>query len=153
MGGQHTLCPILDVLDILVRVIEVLLHEVLVRVEEARFWSSALLDGHAPRTVLDTSSDVTGKGILCHISHCRGREWFNTYRVGGGKIHVVGTSRAVEGVEWVHSLDLSCVCIHTTGGLTGLDVAPNHGSHIPLVVHETSIKVWSIVGIGRDDVG
>lgn len=52
-----------------------------------------------------------------------------------------------------HVLDFTGVGIHASGSLTRLDVAPDHGCHITLIVHETSIKVGSLIGVGRLDVG
>jgi hypothetical protein len=75
-----------------------------------------------------------------------------TYSIGGLEIHVVGTSGAVERVEGVHRLHLTSVSIHAARRLARLDVAPYHGCHVALVVHEASIEVWSIIGVGRGDV-
>lgn len=43
--------------------------------------------------------------------------------------------------------------VHAAGSLTRLDVAPNHWSHITLVIHETSVKVRYLVWVGAGDVG
>lgn len=48
--------------------------------------------------------------------------------------------------------DLSSIRIHTTSRLSGLDVAPDHGCHITLVIHEASVEVWSLIRVRRDDV-
>ena len=49
--------------------------------------------------------------------------------------------------------DFSGIRIHATSGLARLDVAPDHGCHVALVVHETGVEVGSLIRIRRDDVG
>ena len=72
MGGRgerrRTLDPVFNVLDILVRVLQILLHVVLVRVEEVGFGGAAFVDRHAPRAVLDSGRDISREGILFQIS-------------------------------------------------------------------------------------
>lgn len=112
-----TLGPVFDMLDVLVRVLKILQDVLRVRVEERRLRSAALLDRHAPRSVLDAGGDVSGESIS----------------VRGGEIHVFGASRAVERVEWVHSLDFTGVGVHAARRLARLDVTPDHGCYIEIV--------------------
>ena len=48
--------------------------------------------------------------------------------------------------------DLSSIRIHTTSCFLRLDVAPDHGCHVALVVHEASVEVWSFIWVRRGDV-
>ena len=41
---------------------------------------------------------------------------------------------------------------YSDGRLTGFDITPNHWCHVTLVVHETSIEVWSFVWVRRYNV-
>ena len=51
----------------------------------------------------------------------------------------------------MHASHLTRVRLHTTCRFSRLDVAPDHGGHVTLVIHEASIKVRSIIWIrGRD---
>jgi hypothetical protein len=75
-----------------------------------------------------------------------------TYGVSGSQVHIISPGRAVERVERMHGLHLTRVCVHSPGSLTRLDVSPNHGSHVPLVVHETSVEIGRLVWVWRDDV-
>lgn len=104
-----SLDPFLDVFDVLLGVLEVLADILAVRVKEVRAWWLARLDRHGPRAVLNASGDVVRAGI------CLGRL----------EIHVLGTSWRVEGIERMHSLDLTSVRVHTASGLTRLDVTPD----------------------------
>jgi hypothetical protein len=70
-----------------------------------------------------------------------------TYGVGCGKVHVIGPRRTVKGVEWMHSLHFSSVCVHSAGSLAGLDVTPDHRSHVSLVVHKAGIEVGRFVRV------
>lgn len=103
--------------------------------------------------MLDTRGNVTRKSILRTISKHSSARGQHTYSVGSSQVHIIGTSRAVEGVEGMHGLDLSSICVHAACSLARLDVAPDHGCHIALVIHETSVKVGSIVGVGADNMG
>lgn len=60
----RTLGPVLDVLDVFGGVLEIFEHMLRVGVKEAGAGCLALLDGHSPGAVLDTSSDVARKGVL-----------------------------------------------------------------------------------------
>lgn len=51
-----------------------------------------------------------------------------------------------------HSLDLTSIRVHAASCLTRLDVSPDHGHHIPLVIHETRVKVRRLVRVGALDV-
>lgn len=113
---QAYLGPFDDMLDIGVAVGQVLTHGLRVAVQHARLWRLAGLDGHRPRTVLDTGGDVVGAGV----------------GVGGGEVHVEGAGRAVVGVEGVHASDFTGVGVHASGGLTRLDVTPDFGKSVLL---------------------
>ena len=54
---------------------------------------------------------------------------------------------------WVHAGYFACVGAHAAGGLARFDVAPDHGSHVALIVHEAGVEVGGIVGVGGLDVG
>lgn len=86
--------------------------------------------------MLDTGCDVTRERV----------------GVGSLKIHIFGTGWAVVRVEGVHSLHLTSVGVHTAGSLTGLDVTPDHRSHVALVVHETGVEVGGLVRVWRHNV-
>jgi len=138
--------PLDDMVDVLLAVRQVLADGLLVAVQHAGLWRLAGLNRHRPRAMLNASSDVVRAGV----------------GVGRSEVHVKGTSRAVEGVERVHSCDLTSVRVHAPCGLTGLDVSPDctksamltdccrgwpltHGSHVSLVIHEASIEVRCVV--------
>lgn len=53
----------------------------------------------------------------------------------------------------MHAGDFACIRVHSTRRLTGLDVSPDHWTHVALIVHEARIEIRGIVGIGRCDVG
>lgn len=55
-------------------------------------------------------------------------------------------------METYHILDFTCICVHPAGGLSSLDVAPDHGGHVSLIIHEASVKVRAFIGIGGFDV-
>lgn len=48
--------------------------------------------------------------------------------------------------------DLSGVGVHTTSGLTRLDVAPHHGCHVSFIIHKSSVEVRRFVWIWRQNV-
>lgn len=52
-----------------------------------------------------------------------------------------------------HSLNFTSVRVHAAGRLTRLDVTPDHGNHITLIIHETRIEVGSLIWIRALDVG
>ena len=138
--------PLDDMVDVLLAVRQVLADGLLVAVQHAGLWRLAGLNRHRPRAMLNASSDVVGAGV----------------GVGGGEVHVKGTSRAVVGIEWVHACDFTGVGVHAPCGFTRLDVSPDctksatlttycrgrrptHGCHVSLVVHEASIEVRCVV--------
>lgn len=53
----------------------------------------------------------------------------------------------------MHACDFPCIRVHATGGFARLDVRPNHGTHVALIVHEASIEVGSVVRVRGYDVG
>jgi hypothetical protein len=122
--------------DILLGVLKRRKNLLAVRVQKVGLGRAALLHRHRPASVLDTRSDVTGQGI----------------RVGSREVQVLGARGAVVRVEGVHGLDFAGIGVHTAGCFTGLDVAPDHGCHIALVVHEAGVEVGGFVWVGRYDV-
>lgn len=52
----------------------------------------------------------------------------------------------------MHRLDFTSVGIHATRCLARFDVAPYHGCHIALVVHEAGVEVGSFVRVWGHDV-
>lgn len=124
-------------LTILLAVLEWCTVWLLVRVEEAHGWLLALLERQGPRAVHDVGGNVVGA----------------TVRVTGVDIHIQGAGRGVVLEVWVHASDFTGVGIHATGGLARLDIAPNHGCHVFLVVHEAGVEVRCFVWVWRHDVG
>jgi hypothetical protein len=123
-------------LDVLLGVLKRWKNLLAVRVQKVGLGRAALLHRHRPASVLDTRSDVTGQGI----------------RVGSREVQVLGARGAVVRVEGVHGLDFAGVGVHAAGRLAGLDVAPDHGRHVALVVHEAGVEVGGFVRVGRYDV-
>lgn len=70
----------------------------------------------------------------------------------GRQIEIVGPGRRVISKVRVHVCHLTSVCAHASSRLTRFDVAPDHRSHVALVVHEAGIEVWRLIGIGGLDV-
>lgn len=73
--------------------------------------------------------------------------------VGSGKVKVKCASGRVVLEVRVHASHLSSIRIHTAGRLSGLDVPPNHGGHVALVVHETGIEVRVLIRVWGLDMG
>lgn len=131
--------PFLDSLDVVIAVLQVV----------AKFNAVArhglldvalpvcLIEGLGPAAVLDTRGQVTGKGVL----------------VGGWQVQIPGAGRGVAREERVHIGDLSGVRVHAASGLARLDVTPDHGNHVALIVHEAGVEVGGVVRVGRGDVG
>jgi hypothetical protein len=82
----------------------------------------------------------------------RGKVPRKRIRVRGAEVEVVGAGGAVEGVEGVHGLDFTGVGVHATRCFARFDVAPDHGCHVALVVHEAGVEVGGFVGVGGEDV-
>ena len=133
---ELTLSPVNHVLDIFLRVVQVTVDLLLIRVQPARLGRLALLQRHGPAAMLNARRDVPGQGV----------------RIGSSEVHVDGARGAVEGVEGMHSLDFAGVRIHAARRLARLDVAPDHGRHVALVVHEAGVEVGRFVRVGRHDV-
>lgn len=87
-------------------------------------------------TVLNTSGNV----VWARIGLCR------------RQVEVLRSSGRVKGKVWVHIRHLASVRAHASGCLAGLDVAPDHRSHVTLVVHEACVKVRNFIRIGGRDV-
>lgn len=146
--------PFHNGLNIVVSVAQILADHLPARVQEGRVGGLAWLDGDGPRADLDAGGQV----VLASVG------------LGGGEVHVAGASRRVVLVEGVEALELAGVGVHAAGCLAGLDVSPDHGGHVTLVVpgkvlgggkggderehlHEASVKVWCLVWVGADNVG
>lgn len=52
----------------------------------------------------------------------------------------------------VHACHFTCVGAHAPRRLARLDVSPDHGGHVALVVHEAGVEVGAFVGVGGLDV-
>lgn len=52
----------------------------------------------------------------------------------------------------VHACHFTCVGAHPSGSLARLDVSPDHGGHVALVVHEAGVEVGAFVRVGGLDV-
>lgn len=149
-----SLDPLLDSLDVALAVLQLSTAVDLVGVEDV---GSALVLGlrqHLrPASMGDSSRQIAWKSI----------------RLGSLKVHVVGSGWRVIVEEGVllrvsliniyraevgsyHVLDFTCIRVHPACSLSGLDVAPDHGGHVSLIIHEASVKVRGFVGIGRLDV-
>ena len=48
--------------------------------------------------------------------------------------------------------NFSSKCIHAESSLPRLDISPDLGCHIALIVHEASIEIRSLIRIWPDDV-
>ena len=119
-------------------VLEWLVQELRVGVEQIGLRARAgLLNGNSPATVLDVGGDMVWSAI----------------GVAGGEVHIGGTSGGVELEVRVHGGDFTSVGVHATCCLTGLDVAPDHGCHVFLVIHEACVEVGWSVGVGGGDLG
>lgn len=94
-------------------------------------------DTYLDLTMLDTSGMVVGTGV----------------GFGSRQVKVKCASWGIVLEVRVHASHLASIRTHTTRRLPGLDVAPYHGSHVTLVVHESSIKVWSVIRVCGLDVG
>ena len=87
--------------------------------------------------MLDTSGMVVGSGV----------------GFGSRQVKVKCASWRIVLEVRMHASHFASVRTHTTRRLSRLDVAPNHRSHVTLVVHESSIKVWSVIRVCGLDVG
>lgn len=129
--------PLLNRLDVLLRILELLTLLLAVAAHDAclgllvrvRHW-------HAPAAVLDARRDVARQRVS----------------VGVLEIEVIRTRLGVVVEKGVHGLHLACVGVHASRRLAGLDVAPDHGHHVALVVHEAGVEVGHRVRVGRGDV-
>lgn len=136
-GFHMALGPFNDMVDVLVCVRQVFADLLLVAVEEGRGRCGAGLQRHTPASVLDAGRDV----VFARVGLC------------GCQVHVHGARGAVVGVEGVHGGHFAGVGVHASSRFARLDVAPYHWRHVSLVVHEPGIKVGSVVGAWRSDVG
>lgn len=137
-GFDVALDPFFNRLDIFVGVLEVL-PDVSPVAGDGRCdvaLDLSFLKRLSPASMLDTGGQVACLGIL----------------VRGLEVQVLGLGGGVIGEEGVHIGDFSSVGIHATSGLARLDVTPDHGDHVTLVVHEARIEVRDGVGISRCDV-
>lgn len=134
-----TLDPLFDGLDVLVAVFKLAPH--MCSVARHSSLDVALLlrlgQGLGPASMLDTGGQVAGKSVL----------------VGSGQVEIESRRFGIEGEEGVHVGNLSGVGVHAASGLSRLDVAPDHGDHVSLVVHEAGVEVRDSVRVGRRDVG
>ena len=132
------LYPLLNSSDVLSCVRKRLPDRADVAVDGGGRWVFHLLltNGDCPRSVLDIGGDVVWTAI----------------GVSGRDVHVSGAGCGTVAEVWVHPGDFAGVGLHAAGCLTRLDVTPNHGCHVTLVVHETGIEVGGVVGVGRRDV-
>lgn len=53
----------------------------------------------------------------------------------------------------MHGLHFTSVGVHAARGFARFDVAPYHRCHVAFIVHKAGVKVRSIVGVGRGDMG
>lgn len=124
--------------EILSAVLQIIMYNLLVRVQVRRIrFLGWLWQRNRPRSRDKTGGEMVGACI----------------RLGGGEVHVVAACGGVVCVEGVVGGHFTGIRIHASSSLTGFDVAPDHGSHVSTVVHETSIEVRGLVGVGADDVG
>jgi hypothetical protein len=132
-----SLDPFLDMLDVLLAIFQILVYGFLMCVQERRLRWFPAFDGHAPASVLDARGDVSGQCVC----------------IRGCKVHVLGARRRGIVVEGMHTLDFASISVHPAGCFTRLDVAPYHGRHITLVVHESGVKIGRFIGVCGHDVG
>jgi hypothetical protein len=134
--GKLTLSPVLNMLDILLRVVQVFKHLLAITTQPVRLRRTTLLHRAGPTSVLDTGGKVTREGIC----------------VRSAEIEIVGARGAVVGVEGVHGLHFTGVGVHATCCFAGLDIAPNHRCHITFVVHEAGVEVGRFIRVRTDDM-
>ena len=120
-----------------------------------RCFAGLLLD--RPAAVLDTRGEMAGPTV--GLSVCE----VEILGVSGGVIGVVSKeillgryhfSTYGEGVDLrMHSCYFPGICIHASSSFAGFDIAPDHGRHVTLIVHEASVKVGRFIWIWRYNVG
>ena len=94
--------PLLDMGDVLSGVGQLVPDLRVVAVQHVRLRRLARLHRHGPRSVLDASRDVVGTRV----------------RFGSQEVHVLGPSRRVEGVVWMHAGHFAGICVHAAGRFT-----------------------------------
>lgn len=52
-----------------------------------------------------------------------------------------------------HGLDFTGIRIHAASRLTRLDVTPDHGDHVTLIIHKSSVEIRSRVRVRARDKG
>lgn len=97
-----SLHPLLNMLDILLTILHILEHILRVAVQEIDFRRTTGVNGHGPRAVLDTSSQVSGK----RVGFC------------GREVHVFGAGRRIVCVEWMHGLHFAGIGFHSASCLS-----------------------------------
>ena len=69
------------------------------------------------------------------------------------KIQVLSSRGGVKGVEQIHVGEFAKIGILTTGCFSQLNVAPNHGCHVSVVIHEASVEAGNVGGVSRGKMG
>jgi hypothetical protein len=129
--------PLFNRLDVLLCVLNLVSDLLLVaRQDLALRTSLRIRKVDTPATMTNARAEVTRQGI----------------GVGRGKVHVPGSSGAIVAEERMHGGHLARIGIHAARRLARLDVAPHHGRHVALVVHEARVEVGHLVRVGRLDV-
>lgn len=77
---------------------------------------------------------------------------WTSVRLSGGQVEVLRAGVGVVIEVRVHARHFSCVRAHAASSLAGLDVSPDHGGHVALVVHEAGVEVGCVVWVCGCDV-
>ena len=75
-----------------------------------------------------------------------------TIRLGRLEIQIPRARRRVIRKNRVKARDFACIRSHAAARLAALDVSPHKRRHIPLIIHESRIKIWSLVRVRRRDM-
>ena len=130
------LTPLLNSLNILIRIIQILLQRLLARIQINRFSIRRLLDRHRPASMLQAGRKMFRPSIrLCRL-----------------EIQIPRARGRVVCEERVVARDFACIRSHAPACLAALDVTPYQRGHVSLVVHEACVEIGDFVGVGRGDV-
>lgn len=77
---------------------------------------------------------------------------WTSVRLGICQVEVLRAGVGVVVELRVHSGHFSCIRAHAASSLAGLDVSPDHGGHVALVVHEAGVEVGCVVWVCGCDV-
>jgi len=122
--------------NILIRILQLLMHLPLMTTQIRRFRLSPFTQRHTPTPMLNPRRNIPRQRI----------------RIRSRQIHIQRPRRTIKRIKRMHGLDFSGIRFHAPSCLSGFDVAPYHGRHVALVVHEAGVEVRGVVGVGGHDV-